>query len=95
MPIATIDPRTGETQVHAELADPRWVEPVPGTPAHLPDGRVLIGGELAHDGYDLLAEQSASDGHRSIERRDAHLLQRTGPGRRRRGSFGPRHSDHL
>ena len=24
----------------------------PGTPAHLPDGRVLVGGELAHDGYD-------------------------------------------
>ena len=45
-------PRTGETQVHAELADPRWVEPIAGTPAHLPDGRVLVGGELAHDGYD-------------------------------------------
>ncbi len=50
--VLSVDPRTGETQVHAELADPRWVEPVPGTPAHLPDGRVLIGGELAHDGYD-------------------------------------------
>jgi dipeptidyl-peptidase-4 len=50
--VLSVDPRTGETQVHAELADPRWVEPVPGTPAHLSDGRVLIGGELAHDGYD-------------------------------------------
>jgi dipeptidyl-peptidase-4 len=50
--VLAIDPRTGETQVHAELADPRWVEPVPGTPCHLSDGRVLIGGELAHDGYD-------------------------------------------
>ncbi|OLB81546.1 MAG: peptidase S9 [Actinobacteria bacterium 13_2_20CM_2_71_6] len=50
--VLAIDPRTGETQVHAELADPRWVEPVPGTPAYLPDGRVLVGGELAHDGYD-------------------------------------------
>ena len=50
--VLAIDPRTGETQVHAELADPRWVEPVPGTPCHLADGRVLIGGELAHDGYD-------------------------------------------
>jgi dipeptidyl-peptidase-4 len=28
------------------------VEPVPGTPSYLPDGRVLIGGELAHDGFD-------------------------------------------
>jgi dipeptidyl-peptidase-4 len=50
--VLSVDPRTGETQVHAELADPRWVEPVPGTPAYLPDGRVLVGGELAHDGYD-------------------------------------------
>ncbi len=50
--VLAIEPRTGETQVHAELADPRWVEPVEGTPAYLPDGRVLIGGELAHDGFD-------------------------------------------
>jgi dipeptidyl-peptidase-4 len=50
--VLAIDARTGETQVHAELADPRWVEPVPGTPCHLSDGRVLVGGELAHDGYD-------------------------------------------
>jgi dipeptidyl-peptidase-4 len=50
--VLAVDPRTGETQVHAELADPRWVEPIAGTPRHLPDGRVLVGGELAHDGYD-------------------------------------------
>jgi dipeptidyl-peptidase-4 len=50
--VLAIEPRTGETQVHAELADPRWVEPIGGTPIYLPDGRVLIGGELAHDGYD-------------------------------------------
>jgi dipeptidyl-peptidase-4 len=50
--VLAIDPRTGETQVHAELADPRWVEPIGGTPAYLPDGRVMVGGELAHDGYD-------------------------------------------
>ncbi len=50
--VLAVDPRTGETQVHAELADPRWVEPIPGTPSYLPDGRVLVGGELAHDGYD-------------------------------------------
>jgi dipeptidyl-peptidase-4 len=50
--VLSIDPRTGETQVHAELADARWVEPVPGTPRYLPDGRVLVGGELAHDGFD-------------------------------------------
>ena len=50
--VLAVDPRTGETQVHAELADPRWVEPIAGTPTYLPDGRVLVGGELAHDGYD-------------------------------------------
>jgi dipeptidyl-peptidase-4 len=50
--VLAVDPRTGETQVHAELADPRWVEPVDGSPCYLTDGRVLIGGELAHDGYD-------------------------------------------
>jgi dipeptidyl-peptidase 4 len=50
--VLAVDPRTGETQVHAELADPRWVEPIDGSPRYLPDGRVLIGGELAHDGYD-------------------------------------------
>lgn len=50
--VLAVDPRTGETQVHAELADPRWVDPIPGTPMYLPDGRVLVGGELAHDGYD-------------------------------------------
>lgn len=50
--VLAIDPRTGETQVHAELADPRWVHLVPGTPRYLTDGRVLAGGELAHDGYD-------------------------------------------
>ncbi len=50
--VLSVDPRTGETQVHAELADPRWVDPVAGSPCYLPDGRVLIGGELAHDGYD-------------------------------------------
>jgi dipeptidyl-peptidase-4 len=50
--VLAVDARTGETQVHAELADPRWVEPVSGTPAYLPDGRVLVGGELAHEGFD-------------------------------------------
>jgi dipeptidyl-peptidase-4 len=50
--VLSIDPRTGETQVHAELADARWVEPLPGTPRQLPDGRIMVGGELAHDGFD-------------------------------------------
>ncbi|MEV4414443.1 prolyl oligopeptidase family serine peptidase [Catellatospora sp. NPDC049609] len=50
--VLAVDRRTGETQVHAELADPRWVNPIAGTPRHLADGRVLVGGEISHDGYD-------------------------------------------
>ncbi|MBN1173971.1 MAG: DPP IV N-terminal domain-containing protein, partial [Micromonosporaceae bacterium] len=50
--VLALDPRTGETHAHAELADSCWIDPVPGTPSHLPDGRVLVGGELNHEGYD-------------------------------------------
>src|SRR5436305_4258400 len=50
--VLAIDPRPGHTHVDADVADARWVSPVPGTPAYLGDGRVLVGGELAHDGYD-------------------------------------------
>ncbi len=44
--VLALDPRTGEVRVHAELADPRWIELVPGTPAYLPDGRVVVSGDL-------------------------------------------------
>ncbi|HEX2416955.1 MAG TPA: prolyl oligopeptidase family serine peptidase, partial [Micromonosporaceae bacterium] len=47
--VLAVDPRTGETQVHAEVDDPRWVSVTPGTPAYLPDGRVVLGGELNLD----------------------------------------------
>jgi dipeptidyl-peptidase-4 len=50
--VLTVDPRTGETQVHAELSDPRFVRTVDGTPCHLADGRVLVGSEIAHESYD-------------------------------------------
>ncbi|WP_051366504.1 alpha/beta hydrolase family protein [Hamadaea tsunoensis] len=50
--VLAVDPRTGETQVHAELSDPRFVRPVAGTPCHLADGRVLVGSEIAHESYD-------------------------------------------
>ncbi|MEV6969148.1 prolyl oligopeptidase family serine peptidase [Hamadaea sp. NPDC051192] len=50
--VLAVDPRTGETQVHAELSDPRFVRTVDGTPLHLPDGRVLVGSEIAHESYD-------------------------------------------
>lgn len=79
--VLSIDPRTGETQVHAELADARWVEPVPGTPRHLPDGRVLVGGELAHDGFDarcLFADGSLLTPPGLYVRRVAGTLPRDG-----------------
>ena len=50
--VLAVDARTGETQVHAELDDPRWVAGTPGTPAYLPDGRVVLGGELSLDAVD-------------------------------------------
>ncbi|MEU4618902.1 prolyl oligopeptidase family serine peptidase [Actinoplanes sp. NPDC023801] len=79
--VLSIDPRTGETQVHAELADARWVEPIPGTPRHLPDGRVLVGGELAHDGFDarcLFADGSLLTPPGLYVRRVAGTLPREG-----------------
>ncbi|MER6952035.1 prolyl oligopeptidase family serine peptidase [Nonomuraea sp. NPDC000554] len=39
--LLTVDPVTGATSPLLELSDPRWIENVPGTPAILPDGRVL------------------------------------------------------
>jgi dipeptidyl-peptidase-4 len=77
--VLSVDPRTGETQVHAELADARWVEPVPGTPRQLPDGRVLVGGELAHDGFDarcLFADGSLITPPGLYVRRVAGVLRR-------------------
>jgi len=79
--VLSIDPRTGETQVHAELADARWVEPIPGTPRHLPDGRVLVGGELAHDGFDarcLFADGSLLTPPDLYVRRVVGVLRRAG-----------------
>ena len=79
--VLAVDPRTGETQVHAELADARWVEPVPGTPRHLPDGRVLVGGELAHDGFDarcLFADGSLLTPPTLYVRRVVGVLPRAG-----------------
>ena len=79
--VLSVDPRTGETQVHAELADARWVEPVPGTPRYLPDGRVLVGGELAHDGFDarcLFADGSLLTPPGLYVRRVVGVLPRTG-----------------
>jgi dipeptidyl-peptidase-4 len=67
--------------VHAELADARWVEPVAGTPRHLPDGRVLVGGELAQDGFDarcLFADGSLLTPPDLYVRRVVGVLPRAG-----------------
>src|SRR5919107_443398 len=79
--VLSVDPRTGETQVHAELADARWVEPIAGTPRYLPDGRVLVGGELAHDGFDarcLFADGSLLTPPGLYVRRVVGVLPRAG-----------------
>jgi dipeptidyl-peptidase-4 len=79
--VLSVDQRTGESQVHAELADARWVEPVAGTPRHLPDGRVLVGGELAHDGFDarcLFADGSLLTPAGLYVRRVVGVLPRAG-----------------
>jgi dipeptidyl-peptidase-4 len=56
------------------------VEPVAGTPRHLPDGRVLVGGELAHDGFDarcLFADGSLLTPPGLYVRRVVGVLPRT------------------
>src|SRR5690349_3198082 len=81
--VLSVDPRTGETQGHAEMADARWVEPVPGTPRELPDGRVLVGGELADDGFDarcLFADGSLITPPGLYVRRVAGVLPRPSGG---------------
>ena len=40
--VLSADPVTGETHVVFEDHDDQWVEPVPGVPAMLPDGRLVI-----------------------------------------------------
>jgi dipeptidyl-peptidase-4 len=57
------------------------VEPVAGTPRHLPDGRVLVGGELAHDGFDarcLFADGSLLTPPDLYVRRVVGVLSRPG-----------------
>ncbi len=74
--VLAVDPRTGETQVHAELADPRWVEPVPGTPGRWRTGPRRVRRALpvrrrhaAHPALAVLVE--ASDGEPS----EQHLFR--------------------
>jgi dipeptidyl-peptidase 4 len=53
--IRTLDPGTGETSlVHADT-DPAWLQLMPGTPAWLPDGR-LLRSAISEDTYRLFAD---------------------------------------
>jgi dipeptidyl-peptidase-4 len=62
--LLTADPATGRTRVLSRTAHPLWVDPLPGTPARLADGRMLTsadtpGGEargLAVDGRPLTGD---------------------------------------
>lgn len=45
--VLALDPATGATAVLAEQSDPDWVDAVPGVPARLPDGRLVVTAELA------------------------------------------------
>ncbi|MFJ6718840.1 prolyl oligopeptidase family serine peptidase [Streptomyces sp. NPDC091259] len=58
------DPETGATRELSRTTHPQWVDPLPGTPARLPDGRMLTaadteggaGRTLAVDGRPLTGE---------------------------------------
>jgi dipeptidyl-peptidase-4 len=53
--IRTVDPGTGETSlVHADT-DPAWLQLTPGTPAWLPDGR-LLRSAISEDTYRLFVD---------------------------------------
>ncbi|MFG2340150.1 prolyl oligopeptidase family serine peptidase [Streptomyces yangpuensis] len=56
--LLSADPATGRTRELSRTTHPRWVDPLPGTPARLPDGRMLT----AADTPDGAARGLAVDG---------------------------------
>ncbi|MEU9034201.1 prolyl oligopeptidase family serine peptidase [Streptomyces sp. NPDC048352] len=62
--LLSADPATGRTRELSRTTHPRWVDPLPGTPARLPDGRMLTAADapggtargLALDGKPLTGE---------------------------------------
>ncbi|MFG2621973.1 prolyl oligopeptidase family serine peptidase [Streptomyces sp. NPDC048507] len=62
--LLTADPANGRTRELSRTAHPRWVDPLPGTPARLPDGRMLTAADtpggtargLALDGKPLTGD---------------------------------------
>jgi dipeptidyl-peptidase 4 len=53
--IRTLDPGTGETSVAHADTDPAWLQLMPGTPAWLPDGR-LLRSAISEDTYRLFVD---------------------------------------
>jgi dipeptidyl-peptidase-4 len=53
--IRTVDPASGETSLLHADTDPDWLELIPGTPARLPDGRLLRAAH-AQDTHRLFAD---------------------------------------
>jgi dipeptidyl-peptidase 4 len=53
--IRTLDPGTGETSLVHSDTDPAWLQLMPGTPAWLPDGR-LLHSAISDDTYRLFAD---------------------------------------
>ncbi|MGZ4639828.1 MAG: DPP IV N-terminal domain-containing protein, partial [Actinomycetes bacterium] len=51
--VLAVDPATGATQVMRDVHDDAWIDVVPGTPAWLPDGRLLM--TIERDGARRLA----------------------------------------
>ncbi|MEU9001176.1 prolyl oligopeptidase family serine peptidase [Streptomyces sp. NPDC048551] len=62
--LLTADPASGRTRELSRTEHPRWVDPLPGTPARLPDGRMLTAADtpggaargLALDGKPLTGD---------------------------------------
>ncbi|WP_234008942.1 S9 family peptidase [Streptomyces sp. Mg1] len=62
--LLSADPATGRTRELSRTTHPQWVDPLPGTPARLPDGRMLTAADapggtaraLAVDGEPLTGE---------------------------------------
>ncbi|MER7760587.1 prolyl oligopeptidase family serine peptidase [Streptomyces sp. NPDC097619] len=62
--LLSADPATGTTRVLSRTTHPQWVDPLPGTPARLPDGRLLTAADtpggaargLALDGTPLTGD---------------------------------------
>jgi len=53
--IRTVDPGTGETELVRADTDPAWLQLMPGTPAWLPDGR-LLRSAISEDTYRLFVD---------------------------------------